>query len=210
MDRSPVPWEPSRRAGDSLNANLIHIRPSAYVTSSTGITKCMRPDCKYRYGESSRRFLPDEATQPPKVSRTNIEIKNFEGNRTASCCVYVRFAEGGRYASANGRGTVETRRTLRGVVRRRAASDRLGCNPLLRSPINSAGRTRNSMLAALARSGRKTTARLRPLLYPAAKRLLLFTSSSIARRPRRARQPPRFIDSRRPLTDCKPIPNGEI
>ena len=54
------------------------------------------------------------------------------------------------------------------------------------------------MLAALARPGRKSTARFRPLLHPGAKGLLLFRSSSIARGPRRPREPPRFIDSRRP------------
>jgi hypothetical protein len=75
MDRSPVPCEPSRRAGERRNGNLIHIKPSTYVTSSTGITKCLRPHCKYRYGESLRRFLPAEATQPPNVPRTNMEIK---------------------------------------------------------------------------------------------------------------------------------------
>jgi hypothetical protein len=198
MDRSPVPWEPSRRAGESRNA-----KPSAYVTSSTGITKCMRPDCKYRYGESLRRFLPEEATQPPNAPRTNMEIKTFERNRTASCCVYVRFADGG-----GTRVPMDEGRSRPGADR--GALSGIGCNSLLRSPINSPGRTRNSMLAALARSGRKSTARVWPLLHPVAKGLLLFRSSSIARGPRRVREPPRFIDSRRPLTDCQPIPNGEI
>ncbi len=205
MDRSPVPWEAVPAAGESRNGNLIHIKLSAYVMSSTGTPGylsacapianiCTANPCVVSFQQ--RR--PSHRTSRARIWKS----KTFEGNRTASCCVYVRFAEGGRYASANGRGTVETRRRLRGVVRHR-------CNSLLRSPINSAGRTRNPMLAALARSGRKSTARLRPPLYPAAKRLLLFRSSSIARRPRRAREPPRFIDSRRP-TDCNPIPNGEI
>jgi hypothetical protein len=222
MDRSPVPWEPSRRAGESRNGNLIHIKPSIYVTSSTWVIKCLRPDCKYRYGESLRRFLPEEATQPPSAPARIWKSKTFERNRTASCCVYVRFADGGGTASASGRGTFgrgtfETRRGPRGVIRHRAVAfprypdfHRLGCNSLLRSPIDSPRRTRNSMLPALARSGRKSTARFRPPLHPGAKRLLLFRSSSIARGPRRAREPPRFIDSRRPLTDCQPIPNGEI
>jgi hypothetical protein len=203
MDRSPVPWEPSRRAGERRNGNLIHFKPSAYVTSSTGITKCLRPHCKYRYGESLRRFLPAEATQPPNVPRTNMEIKKRLKGTAVPPAAFMSDLPTGAV-----RGAMDEGRSRPGADR--GALSGIGCNSLLRSPINSPGRARNSMLAALARSGCKSTARFRPLLHPGAKGLLLFRSSSIARGPRRAREPPRFIDSCRPLTDCQPIPNGEI
>ena len=163
----------------------------------------LAPDCKYRYGESSRRFVPEEGpshrTSPARIWKS----KTFEGNRTASCCVNVRFADGG-----GTRAPMDKGRSRPGADA--AALSGIGCNSLLRSPINSPDLTRSAMLAALARPARKTTAWFRPLLHPGAKGLLLLRSSSIARGPRGPRELPRFINSCRPLTDRQPIPNGEI
>ena len=147
--------EPIRRraGGSAKRPALIHIETIGLcnVQHRHRISKCLRPDCKYAVRRNPSSFPSSRGDPAAERPRARIwKSKTFEGNRTACCCVYVRFADGGRYASANGRGTVETRRRLRGVVRHR-------CNSLLRSPINSAGRTRNPMLAALARSGRKST-----------------------------------------------------
>ena len=157
----------------------------------------------------------DPATERPPHEYGN--QKTFEGNRTASCCVYGRSADGGgtRAPMDEGRSRLAADRGALSGITLALSGDtpdfhRLGCIPLLRSPINFTVLTSNSALAALARSGRKSTARFRPLLHPGATRLLLFRSSSMARGPGRAREPPRFVGSCRPLADCQPIPNGEI